>query len=163
MKKVFSECVVASSTPSRSLSPSLSAQLIPRWGLGSRDCGVSTHLQDLYGISIAFPIRSLDHSLSVRLIPSGAFKGWCAVRTLQMYFSNRLLNCLNRVQIDFNVDIITEFINVFHCDYARITTFPAWESARILQLHTLCNRRILPSSRVWYFGDCCIHQQQGDV
>ena len=48
MKKVFSESVVASSTPSRSLSPSLSAQLIPRWGLGSRDCGVSTHLQNLY-------------------------------------------------------------------------------------------------------------------
>ena len=23
--------------------------------------------------------------------PSGAFKGWCAVRTLQMYFSNRIL------------------------------------------------------------------------
>ena len=22
--------------------------------------------------------------------PSGAFKGWCAVRTLQMYFSNKL-------------------------------------------------------------------------
>ena len=36
------------------------------------------------------PLGSLSHSLFARLIPSGAFKGWCAVRTLQMYFSNRL-------------------------------------------------------------------------
>ena len=49
----------------------------------------ATYLWDLYGNSIAFPIWSLDHSLSTRLIPAGAFKGWCAVRTLQMYFSNR--------------------------------------------------------------------------
>ena len=49
----------------------------------------TTYLWDLYGISIAFPIRSLDHSLSTRLIPAGAFKGWYAVRTLQMYFSNK--------------------------------------------------------------------------
>ena len=34
-----------------------------------------TYLWDLYGISIAFPIRSLDHSLSTRLIPAGAIKG----------------------------------------------------------------------------------------
>ena len=41
------------------------------------------YLWDLYGISIAFLIRSLDHSLFARLIPSGAFKGWWAVPTLQ--------------------------------------------------------------------------------
>ena len=34
----------------------------------------------------------LSHSLFVRLIPSGAFKGWCAVRTLQMYFSNLMVS-----------------------------------------------------------------------
>ena len=34
-----------------------------------------------FKISIAF----------AHLIPAGAFKGWCAVRTLQMYFSNRIL------------------------------------------------------------------------
>ena len=39
------------------------------------------YLRDLYGISIA--LRSLSRSLSTRLIPAGAFKGWCAVRTLQ--------------------------------------------------------------------------------
>ena len=32
----------------------------------------ATYLWDLYGNSIAFPIRSLDHSLSTRLIPAGA-------------------------------------------------------------------------------------------
>ena len=32
----------------------------------------ATYLWDLYGSSIAFPIRSLDHSLSTRLIPAGA-------------------------------------------------------------------------------------------
>ena len=31
----------------------------------------ATYLWDLYGSSIAFPIRSLDHSLSTRLIPLG--------------------------------------------------------------------------------------------
>ena len=35
------------------------------------------------------PSRSLSHSLFAHLIPSGAFKGWCAVRTLRMYFSNK--------------------------------------------------------------------------
>ena len=49
------------------------------------------YLWDLYGSSIAVTNRSLDHSLSTRLIPSGALRGWCAVRTLQMYFSNRFL------------------------------------------------------------------------
>ena len=40
-----------------------------------------------FGLSIALPIRSLD--LFAQLIanrslePSGAFKGWCAVHTLQ--------------------------------------------------------------------------------
>ena len=52
----------------------------------------ATYLWDLYGSSIAFVIHSLVHSLSTRLIPAGAFKGWCAVRTLQMYFSNRFLS-----------------------------------------------------------------------
>ncbi len=33
----------------------------------------ATYLWDLYGSSIAFPIRSLDHSLSTRLIPAGAW------------------------------------------------------------------------------------------
>ena len=44
-----------------------------------------TYLWDLYraGNSIAVAVRFLD--LSVRLIPSGAFKGWWAVPTLQMY------------------------------------------------------------------------------
>ena len=32
----------------------------------------ATYLWDLYGISIAFAIHSLDHSLSTRLIPAGA-------------------------------------------------------------------------------------------
>ena len=58
------------------------------------------HLRDLYGISIAVIIHSLDPSLSAQLIPRwgfgfvwlgllytfravGALKGWCAVRTLQ--------------------------------------------------------------------------------
>ena len=41
------------------------------------------------------PSRSLSHSLSIRLIPSGAFKCWCAVRTLQMYFSNGLISVNN--------------------------------------------------------------------
>ena len=57
--------------------------LDPRWGLGTQGLDVSTHLQDLYGSSIAFVIHSLNHSLSARLIPSGAFRGWCAVHTLQ--------------------------------------------------------------------------------
>ena len=38
----------------------------------------ATYLWDLYGSSIAVTNRSLDHSLSTRLIPAGAFKGWCA-------------------------------------------------------------------------------------
>ena len=33
------------------------------------------------------PSRTLSHSLFAHLIPSGAFKGWCDERTLQMYFS----------------------------------------------------------------------------
>ncbi len=54
----------------------------------------------LSGFTIAFTIRSVDHSLFTRLIPAralmwgnpvllytfraaGALKGWCAVRTLQ--------------------------------------------------------------------------------
>ena len=37
----------------------------------------------LSGFAIAFVVSSLD--------PSGAFRGWCAVRTLQPYFSNRFL------------------------------------------------------------------------
>ena len=52
----------------------------------------ATYLWDLYGSSIAFVIHLLDHALSTRLIPAGAFKCRCAERTLQMYFSNRLLN-----------------------------------------------------------------------
>ena len=32
----------------------------------------ATYLRDLYGISIAFVIHSLDRSLSTRLIPAGA-------------------------------------------------------------------------------------------
>ena len=43
--------------------------LSPRWGLGT---GVLAFL----------------HTFR----PAGAFKGWCAVRTLQMYFSNRFLS-----------------------------------------------------------------------
>ena len=53
----------------------------------------ATYPWDLYGISIAFVVHSLDHSLwdllspslstqlIVRLIPAGAVRGWCAVRT----------------------------------------------------------------------------------
>ena len=37
--------------------------------------------------------------------PSGAFRGWCAVRTLQMYFSNKLLGYL-----------ILAFIHFWHFD-----------------------------------------------
>ena len=52
--------------------------LSPLWGLGA------------WGLWRFYkPSRSLSHSLFVRLIPSGAFRGWCAVRTLQLYFSNR--------------------------------------------------------------------------
>ena len=36
------------------------------------------------GISIAFAIRSVD--------PSGAFRGWCAVRTLQIVHFKQVLN-----------------------------------------------------------------------
>ncbi len=41
----------------------------------------ATYLWDLYGISIALVVHSLDHSLFARLIPAGAVRGWCAVRT----------------------------------------------------------------------------------
>ena len=43
--------------------------LSPRWGLGTRGFGVSIHLQDLYGSSIARDL--LSYSLFVRLILSG--------------------------------------------------------------------------------------------
>ena len=45
-----------------SLSPSLSAQLIPRWGFG------------LVWLGLLYTSRA-----------AGALKGWCAVRTLQAY------------------------------------------------------------------------------
>ena len=54
----------------------------------------ATYLWDLYGSSIAFVIHSLVHSLSTRLIPSGAFKGWCAVRTLQTALFKQALMCV---------------------------------------------------------------------
>ena len=44
-----------------------------------------------YVVVCYVPVGSLSHLLFARLIPSGAFKGWCAVRTLQMYFSNGFL------------------------------------------------------------------------
>ena len=81
--------------------------LDPRWGLDAWGFGVSIHLQDLYGISIAFPNRSLDHSLFARLIPFGAFRGWCAgdvlshslstrlIARYKLYFSNRFLEYIS--------------------------------------------------------------------
>ena len=47
------------------------------------------------------PSGSLSHSLSVRLIPAGAFRGWCAVRTLQTIRSvDRSLSTRRRFRSD---------------------------------------------------------------
>ena len=56
------------------------------------------------GISIALVSHSLDHSLDGvlsrsligRLIPSGAIRGWCAVRTLQTALFKQALSIFPR-------------------------------------------------------------------
>ena len=44
-------------------------------------------LRNLYGISIALVIHSLDHSLFVRLILAGDVRGWCAGDLYRSRFS----------------------------------------------------------------------------
>ena len=61
-------------------------------------------------VSVAFPNRlgegrslsgSLSRFLSSRLIPAGAFKGWCAVRTLQtVFFKQALRRAMNSLELN---------------------------------------------------------------